>query len=41
VTAYFGTAYATVLAKKPFNPEPSLQSLPRPGIGIIEVKISK
>ena len=38
--ARFGTAYAAVLARKPFTPEPSLQSLPRPGDGVIEVRMS-
>jgi hypothetical protein len=41
VTTVFGTAYAAVLGRTPFNPEPSLQALPQPGNSIIDVKIRK
>lgn len=40
VKTHFGSAYAAVLARKSFRPEPSLQSLPRRGNGVIDVKAS-
>ncbi len=41
IKARFGDGYAAVLARKRFNPEPSLRSLPRRGGDIVDVKTGR